>query len=75
MGTVQQTGLIPRRLGRGDLADRQQRCTNEPEADFSITFVDEAQGEAVAPQQANVFLEIARRQAGQQDDGTTAYNS
>jgi len=53
------------------LVDRQPLRINEPEADFQITFVDGAEGEALAQQQANVFLEIARWQAARQDGGTT----
>jgi hypothetical protein len=57
------------------LADRQPRRTSEPEADFEIAFVYEAEGEALARQQANVFHEIARWQAARQDGDVTAYNS
>ncbi|WP_433757349.1 hypothetical protein [Nocardia sp. CA-135398] len=52
-------------------ADRQPRRTNGPEADFEIIFADGAEEETLARQQANIFHEIARWQAAQQDDGTT----
>ena len=53
------------------LADRQPRRTYGPEADFEIIFADGAEAEALARPQANIFHEIARWQAVQQDGGTT----
>lgn len=52
-------------------ADRGPRRTNTPEADIDITVTDGAEAEALARQQADIFRQIARWQAAQQDGDTT----
>lgn len=50
----------PSKPNEPQFADRQIQQANQLEADAEITWADGSEGEAIAQQQTNVLLKIAR---------------